>query len=404
MEGLKTDDLANLLGLFHPWTIKKIQLNETAKKLVIEIGKQTDKSLFAFMHNKHSANLMSKRWQHIKLGQYSSYIEVNLPAAELAELASTLPPAFLGAPGKLITREISESIRIGYANHLDSKIIADFLGLDIEITDTEIKDIKAKAQKKNSLALLPLESNDIWKDILTEQRPFSTQMLPLKLLLSRLKLEITKDPGTSTLQKSIMELRAFFIRHSAQLKSEYQQLGAYEIPPTDKKTQSTRLKLLLPGSQSIIWQQLLTGELKLKSKSMPLQLCLAQQQRTYQTSSNDQQRDEAIRTLQLFFKHNAKNLIAELKFLADLKAKELNTKHPAELPAIDNCIWKNILLDDQLLESSKMNYRLLVSKLKTTYQQTGDDSCLFQLREFFNQNARSMEEEIQTINRLASSQ
>lgn len=404
MDCIKTEDLSRILGLFDPWKIKNVELFESSKSLVIEIEKKTDKSLFAFMQSKPVVDVTTKRWQHVRFGHFNSFIELRATLEEISQLSTELPPAFLGSAGKSITRELADTIRNAYSRNLTPDMISSLLGIRVGIVDEEIREIETEETTDDKVSLLPLESNEIWRDILTDKIQISTRLLPLKLLLSRLKLETLKEPDDGTLHKSVLELRAFFVRHASQLKHEYDQLGAYKADHEKPKAKPNKLKLVLPGAKSILWRQMLAGDLDIPTESMPLKMCLAQQKRAYRTSVSEAHRSEVVRTLQLFFKHNAKSLVPELKILTELVKQNQQSNSQVLLPDIENEVWQKILLDDTLLESEKINYRLLLSRLKANYRRTNDISYLMQLREFFNQNARSMEEEIQTINRLAISQ
>ena len=119
-------------------------------------------------------------------------------------------------------------------------------------------------------------------------------------------------------------------------------------------------------------------------------------------SSTEEVRVEIIRNVQLFFKHNARTLIPELRILTDLLTNQKNGD--VELPPINSDVWKQLLLDDELLNTDKINYRLLLSRLKTTYRRDHDAGSIEQLRSFFSQNAKAMTDEIKVINRLAAAQ
>ncbi|TCS43751.1 hypothetical protein [Reinekea marinisedimentorum] len=401
MDGLKTDDLGRILGLFSPWTVKSTEFDERSNSLVIELTKSEDRKRFGLIQPKPAAERICKRWHHVPLGRCRCQIEVNLPASELAELRNGLPPAFLGTASQYVTRELADRIRLAHSAGLHAGLISELLGLSTEMAEAEIRLLEAAQAIQPSTALLPLESSSIWLNILTDTQPLSTTMLPLKLLLSRLKLDVAKDPGRA-LHKSVLELRTFFVLNSHQLTAELNQLGVYPAKHTQAGQQKQKLKLILPGSGSHLWHQLLTGERTLKTESMPLKLCLAQQKRAYRSGPGDAERAEAIRNLQQFFRHNAQSLVSELKTLTGWARQQPSS--PILLPAIEHQVWQSILLDDQLLASEKINYRLLVSRLKNKYRRTGDRDCLLQLRDFFNQNASTMAAEIQTINRLADGQ
>lgn len=409
MDSLKTQDLAQILGLYSPWYIKDIDLAADAESITIFLDKQADKSRFTFRAaaNKKGQQV-TRQWQHIRFGHYTTYIQATMTLEELAEISSDRPPAFLGADNKTITRELADTIRIAYSRNLNADMISSLLGITHTVVETELREIETEEQHKEHVALLPLESNPVWRGVLTDQVKLSTRLLPLKLLLSRLKLDVSKNmESTDAVQRSVSELRNFFLRHAAQLTSEFEQIGARDrspepAPASTNNTSTSKTKLVLPGTKNIIWHQLLTDEFELNTQSMPLKLNIAQQRRSYMSATKDFERLEVVRSLQLFFKHNARTLIPELRILTEMLEKQKTAG--VDLPPIHHDIWKKLLLDDQLLSTDKINYRLLLSRLKTSYRRNQDQGSITQLHNFFSQNARSMTEEIKIINNLAAAQ
>lgn len=401
MDSLKTQDLAAIIGLYSPWNIKEIELSMDAESITISLEKVNDKGRFSFLTGTKKSQQVTRKWQHVRFGHYNTFIQASMTLDELAEISADRPPAFLGAENKAITRELADTIRIAHSRNLNADMISGLLGINHDIVESEIREIETEEQQRRHVALLPLESNPVWRGILTDQVKLSTRLLPLKLLLSRLKLDVSKNMDSAdVMQKSVSELRNFFIRHAHQLTHEYEQIGARESAAPKAQTQKT--KLVLPGTKNVIWHQLLTGEFELNTQSMPLKLNVAQQRRAYMASTNEKERVEVVRNIQLFFKHNARSLIPELKILTEMLNQQKNTGE--QLPPISHDIWKKLLMDDQILSSDKINYRLLLSRLKTTYRRDQDTGSIEQLRNFFRQNARAMTEEIKVINTLAAAQ
>lgn len=401
MDSLKNRDMAQILGLYSPWAIKDIELSGDTESIVVHLEKQPDRSRFSFLANQKKTQQVTRRWQHVRFGHVNSYIEATMTLEDLAEISEDRPPAFLGAENKRITRELSDTIRIAYSRQLNAEMISGLLGIALDVVETEIREIETEEQMKQSVSLLPLESNPVWRDILTDKVKVSTRLLPLKLLLSRLKLDVAKNPEQAdVMQKSVSELRAFFLRHAHQLTHEYEIIGAKD-PNAAAKTRASKTKLVLPGTKNEIWHQMLSGDFDLNTQSMPLKLNLAQQRRSYARAEDAQQRIEVIRNLQLFFKKNARTLIPELKILTQMLHEQQH--QDIALPPPDHTIWKQLLLDDQLLSSDKINYRLLLSRLKSSYRRNHDNSSIEQLHNFFSQNARAMTDEIKVINSLAAS-
>ncbi|MFQ3229106.1 hypothetical protein [Reinekea sp.] len=399
MESLKNDDFAKLLGIYLPWVIKSLEISADSETLTIIVEKQSDKGRFSFLAASKKGQQVTRRWQHVRLGHYATYIQASMSLDELAELSETHCPAFLGLEGKKITRELDESIRIAYSRSSIPDIISGLLGIKSELIESKIREIETEESQLKTLPTLPLESEAIWREILLDKVKLSTRLLPLKLLLSRLKLDINRNPDDKAmLQRASAELRNFFNRHALQLKSEYEQVGATNNR-TNQASSSGKLKLVLPSTQNKIWHELLTNSLELETNSMPMKLNLANKRQSYTAAKSDVDRLEVVRSLQIFFKNNARTHIHELRFLTELLEKQKSNLD--ELPDENHEIWKQLLADDQLLNSEKINYRLFLSRVKLDYSRDHDGNSAKKLHDFFSQNSKYMTEEIGKINSLA---
>ncbi|MBU2864350.1 hypothetical protein KO489_10895 [Reinekea forsetii] len=399
MESLKNEDFARVLGVYLPWVVKSLELSTDSDSLTIIIEKQAEKGRFSFLTSNKKQQQVTRRWQHVRIGHYSTYIQATMALNDLAELTESHCPAFLGLDGKKITRELDETIRIAHSRTSLPDIISGLLGVSPEIIETKIREIETEDSQAKKLAVLPLESDAVWRDILLDKTKLTTRLLPLKLLLSRLKLDINRNPDDKALmQRSSAELRNFFDRHALQLKSEYEQVGATQNRSHQSAPQ-TKVKLVLPSTQNPIWHSILMGEMDLPTSSMPLQLSLAHKKNSYRSAETKAEQLDIIRSLQIFFKRNAKKYISELKFLTEM----ISTQQTASdiLPPQNHDIWKKLLTDDKILSSEKINYRLFLSKEKSKYLKEQDEECLKNIRDFFFQNSRSMKEEIALINSLA---
>ena len=399
MDSLKNEAFAKILGIYHPWVVKSLEISADSESLTIVIEKQADKARFSFLATNRKSQQVTRRWQHIRFGHYTTYIQASMSLDELSEATDSNCPAFLGMDGKNITRELEDTIRIAYSRSLIPDIISGLLGVKAELVEAKIREIETEESHLKSLPLLPLESDPVWRGVLLDEVKLSTRLLPLKLLLSRLKLDIIRNPKDKEfLQRSSAELRNFFTRHAPQLKSEYEQVGATKARPSQSGT-SNKTKLILPSTQNLIWHEILMSERDLKTSSMSLKLNLAHKKQSYAAADTKQDKLEVVRTLQIFFKRNARQHIPELKLLTAML--DVQKGKGDDLPPANHDIWKQLLIDDQILNSEKINYRLFLSKVKLNYLRNHDDESIELLRDFFSKNAKAMTEEIDKINTLA---
>ncbi len=402
MRTLQPQDFASILGIFDPWAIKDIEISQEKEQILFILEKKKDKKeFFLFSKSAENDHLKTMKWHHIKLGQFKSAIQLSLPINDFLELDAN-GPSFVGKSSNAITNELSDSIQLFHQKGLDTDMIQSLLGTPMALIEQAINALASEQHQKTMASNLPLIGNPVWREVLTDKKRITTKLLPLKLLLSSLKLEISKKPDDPDIVlQSVSELRTFFVKNANQLKSEYIQIGA-QISPVQKKVQSKQ-KFVLPALKSLAWQHILTGKVQLDSAHMGLKFNLAQQRKLYKLASNHEQRSEVIKNLALFIKANARALIPVLKQLTEL-SNQYKTIQGSILPPPEHDVWKQLLIDDKLLPSEKINYRLLLSRLKMTYQKNQDTSTIEELYQFFDKNSGVMTEEIEAIKQLASGQ
>ena len=139
------------------------------------------------------------------------------------------------------------------------------------------------------MTYLPTENHPVWSKLLRDQIHLKTNLLPLKLLLSKLKLDSVKVQEDRLID-NIIELRDFFIANSQNLEKEIDQLCGIE---GDRKSGGkrtapvSRTKLVLPSVRNPIWVEILTGQVALNSKSVPLNLLISHQKSVFLLSHDN---------------------------------------------------------------------------------------------------------------------
>lgn len=408
MEKLQKSDLEQILGIYSPYSIRSMELNPVDETLLLVLEESAHKSRFSLRAKPSSkreadqSNKQSFQWQHVRLGRFTTYIKarINPNSTNLNRFT------FLGDASKQYSYGLQQLVEQCKSRGLDSDGITALLGVDLVTTKSILMDLEASESERRAEAVLPLESDPIWRAILTHDVNLTTKLLPLKLLLSRLKLNVYNKKDAETVQGAVAELRQFFAQHAHQLKGEYAQLGITLSTATSEPKAKSKLKLKLPGLNNPIWVQILSGTFDLHSRDMPLNLFITKLKKQFADCEDENAQRLIISDLQSFFKKNARSLIPELKILTRIITGESeNGTSSASLPQSDHVIWQRLLENQASLPTDKMNYLLLLSKLRSTLLSSEDETvrsnAMQQLHDFFVQNQSLMTNEIKQINELS---
>ncbi len=408
MDKLQKSDLEQILGIYSPYSIRSLDLNPVDETLLITLAESAKKSRFSIRagsntnkRDSQQSNRQACHWHHVRLGRFNTQIRAYINP----ESTSVSRFSFLGDSNKKYSFGLQQAIEQAKGKGLDADTIATVLGLDLALVKSILMDIEISENEKQAESILPLETDPIWRAVLTHELNLTTKLLPLKLLLSRLKLNVYSQKNSDVMQSAVAELRQFFAQHAPQLKSEFAQLGINTASKPTEQTAKPKLKLKLPGLNNPIWHQILSGSFDLHSRDMPLNLFITKLKKQYADNADSGARRQVISDLQSFFKKNARALILELKILTKIIQGEVEVDKPVALPKEDHVIWQRLLENEASLPTEKMAYLLLLSRLRSTFVRSTDatekDKAIRQLREFFVQNQSMFAPEIEKINDLS---
>ena len=410
MDKLYRKHLENVLGVTEPWSITGIDLDRNTRRIEILLTYQPEKNRFSFISKNpgqtfRSDTLTQSRWRHINLGQYACFTKIDaatISAAGGVLHSSSGIPAYIGEVGKKYTTMVKQQVSLNAMRGFDSKTIASVMHFDEQFIRGVLEDLSRKSISDRPKTYLPTEVDNIWREVLADKVFIKTQMFPLKLLLSKLKLSVSNTDDPDAAELAIRELRQFFIANSRNLESEYAQICGLSM---DQRSVAQRSKsanrLVLPSVKNGIWVHILNGKLNIKSNNMSLNLLLVRQRSTFQNSEDNESKVRAINTLREFFKKNARGLRHELVLINRVLQTPEKQKNKVVLPDSGHQVWQKILRDDSFVPSNHMAYKLLLSKLRSSLLLNGSPEveldAASRIRDFFLRNQRSMQDELRSL-------
>ncbi len=408
MERFDLASLEEILGIQPPWHITSVHIDHASREALIKIDDRDKKKLFGLIEQQNKANDLDQRvsgkWRYMRIGAYQCNIQAEVPVSAgntAINLSLLNGPAFLGHPERNYSNFHRQQVALMELKGLNSAQICDLLETSPQTCEQIRTDISAASPQARALAFLPTEVDGAWRQVLCDKLHIRTNVLPLKLLLSKLKLAAAKTENAIQMGEYCRQLRQFFMANAHLMDGEVDQVCGLSSEHMKRQASVTkqRQKLVLPSLKNAVWIDLLTGKLNLNSGSVPLNLLMSRQRVTFLQAKDSATRIAAIETLREYFKKNHRSLRAELVLIN--RAMAINEKTRVRLPNPDHDIWQQILSDDNLVSSNHVAYKLLLSKLRAKVKATHDPVVKLEaarsIRNFMQQNHRSLQRELSAI-------
>ena len=400
-----------LLGIYAPWTVEDIIIDEKYKLIEITVAPSNEKSVFSFLNKSaepEKINGQKRRWNHINLGHYSCYIVSAYQSKidqDLSLSQSTLlHPQFLGDAQSSYTHLLRQQVALAKLRGLDAPSIASQFKIDAGLVEKIISDIAKMPDNIQLACCLPTEIDCIWEKILLDKVSLKTQVVPLKLLLSKLKLTSSDNKDEQQLKESVLALRKFFIAQARSLEAEYCQIcGISNRKQLSDERQTNSTRLLLPSLKNSIWLKMITGKINLNSTNVSFNLFLTRLRHAFQNSRDNTERLNTLNSLREFFRKNARPLKAELIQINKLMAAPEDTQY--SLPDEQHKVWRRILKEDGFMQSEHVAYKLLLANLRAQISMNPDPvielNAARRIRDFLSHNQKSMQHELRTLLKTA---
>jgi hypothetical protein len=401
MDRLNRREIEQILGIYPPFRVKDVFINSEQETLTVLLEEQSAKARGRFISSNKKVTGTTLSWHHSKTGRFDTIIKIKPTASTFSKSRNLNPPAFLGAQDTQYTYQLQQTVLLAAAKKLDSETISTFTGIDRKLIGQIMGDAENASQNQQIKSLLPQETDPIWRAIIKHEISFKTNLAPLKFLISRLELTyINNKQDPSVLQDSIATLRQFFIKHRAQLKSEYAQIGVNLEPVTSTPEAKKINKRVSLTPEHPIWNSILTGNIDLLSKNTGLNLYITQLKSLYRkTDNSNDEKHQIAKELLFYLKKNMAKLKPELVSISRIVAQMGNISTNQSIPDATHAIWIHLLNGDFNIESKQMAFKLLLVKARASENTT---EAVEQIRQYFIRNPRRLENELRQIDQQIS--
>ncbi len=399
MDKLRTRDVENFLGIYSPFYIKDMKLDEEADIFTIQLDEISNKNKSLTSRFKATIKPNIYRWKHVKFGRLNTIIEFKSTQANYERLTKLVCPAFLGSVENNHTKQFEEVILFAHQKKLDAETISTLTGLEVDDIKKLILDTENSQITKNTSSLLPLETNPIWIKLIKREVTLKTNLTPLKMLLHKLELSEINNDDNHNLQESVATLRAFFIKNKANLVSEYEQIGAKkesQVKPLNKAANQTKSSTKLTPTHPV-WDSILTEKFSLMSSNLAFNLYISRLKNLYKQELSSSEKRDIVIELMRYLKKNIAGLRNELISIKKI-AESIDSESKAnKVPAKADEIWLDILTEKLEFNTSKLNLNLLLVKLKSQVAKGQEQESCNELQQFFADNQRSLAQELESL-------
>lgn len=396
MERLNLRELERLLGIYAPFRLKEVSMDNEKEILTVRLEDENVRSKIPF-RNIATRSTPVVQWHHVRTGRYQTLIEIEPSARTFSKGLMLNPPAFLGDKDNNYTHQLKQMVLMAAQKKLDSEAIATLLGVERKIVAHIVAEFEAEQQEQQVSALLPTESDPVWRAIIKHEISFKTNLAQLKFLISRLEIMCAKaidDPGV--MHEATSTLRQFFIKHKNQLKSEYAQIGVSQLAqPEAAPAAAPEKKRVTLTLDHPVWDDVLSGKIDLLSKNMGFNLYITQLKTLYRKEAvSNADKAQIARELLFYLKKNMAKLKPELAAISRIAAQMNNRDNVQVLPAPAHPVWQQILQGKIALSTEQMALKLLLVKARAAED---TEQARTQLREYFSRNVRILGAELKQL-------
>lgn len=401
MERLTQREMEQILGIYAPFRIKNLSLDNDNEVLTVHLEEQQNKSRRLFSTAPMKQPGLIKTWLHTKTGRFDTVIQLETNSKTFSKSRLLNPPAFIGNKDTGYTYQLQQTVLMAHSKNIDSLNISALLGLERTLVSQIIDDAKVQQQESQANSQLPMETDPVWRAIIKHEISFKTNFSALRFLISKLELTcMNSQDDSGVIQSSTATLRQFFIKHKNQLKSEYAQIGVTLQEAPEKVQEKTTSKKVKLTSEHPIWENILNGDIDLLSKNTGLNMYITQLKGLYRKAADNKQDQQQIaKELLSYLKKNMAKLKPELLSISKM-VKQLDSQETeATLPNIEHPVWDRLANQEANIDSKQLAYKLLLVKAHALEDKAEAKQLIWQ---YFNRNQRLLSAELSQLESLIS--
>jgi hypothetical protein len=344
--------LREILEMKAPWQVLNVSVDQRKKQIDIYIGFEgiLKKTMFGFSVKKglfgkggkstcprchttlpQNDHLETFKVQHLAIADFTTYLHIPSPDTIKSPQSDCICMYSWAVTGTKCTQPMYNFVVDMLQKVSNYKKVAEITGVtDEELQNiTEISGVKPTAVANDAAGSslrvssagesgIPHFAHPSWQSLIAGNTSIKTSVFGLSLLLQRARAKYDKNPTLTTCIDEAKVLRQFFLRNKKLLKDEIAQLTNKSQRGKNEPVRVAAKNSNIPAESALVWKRIASGEQRLETHLIGLQLLLGRVLRKSQSPDQSAEDREAdIRSICHFFIKHEKRLGKEIAQLGE---------------------------------------------------------------------------------------
>ncbi len=385
---------AQVLGLDQNWSVSNIEIDEPSNRIDITIAFAASSKRSLFKRGQPS-NIKTLPLRHLPVFGLRTFLHVPEPSEENGN-------KLWAAAGSRFTREMEDLTIAAIKNGKSNQGVSEITGL----TASDIREISERtghaiervvASQAEPLAGvgagqyehgisqsfeiiemgdIPAETHSNWIKLIEGQLNLESNAVGLQMLLQRIRQEVASSPTETTRLAGIRLLRQYFIKNQAQHKADIELINGTAFQSAGDKPMLEVIQGGLPGEQHECWQRIISGDLKIETVHVGLQMMMERVRLSVENSPSNASRLAGAKILRQFFTKYKNRLQTEIRQLGiePVPAGGTSSSIAAGVPAINHPCWNNLVTGELEIRTEAVGLQMMMERVRQSVQRNPSDS------------------------------
>ncbi len=226
---------------------------------------------------------------------------------------------------------------------------------------------------------IPLETHPNWMKLIQGQLELPSNAVGLKMLLQRVRQEVTQTPSETTKLAGIRLLRQYFVKNQSTHREDIDILNGNLANLATDKPNLEVIQGGIPAEQHECWKQIISGEQNIDTAHVGLQMMIERVRLSVANSPSESSRHAAAKILRQFFVKHKTRLSEELKQLGIDSASEplaTTVTMPAvvTVPATNHECWQKLLNGSINLDTNAVGLQMMLERVRMSIARNPTES------------------------------
>ncbi len=384
-----------ILKLDDGWSVTGLEIDEPSNRIDITVSYGAS-SKRSFFKRSTASDEQTKMLRHLPLLGMRTYLTVPIASVENGNKTwSYVSSKLTEAMEDTVLSAIRTSTSIQGVSDItgltpsDIREVSERTGVAIERRVIQAESNKQEIPLEETIAQsfeltemedIPTETHPNWMRFIQGQLILPSNAVGLKMLLQRIRQEITATPTETSKLAGIRLLRQFFIKNQATHRADIDILnGSVAFEKTRNIPNLAVIQGGLPGEQHECWQHIISGEKKIETIHVGLQMMIERVRLSVENSPSEASRHAGAKILRQFFlkhKNRLQNELNQLGVETQPQQMEATITMPVAVtvPATNHQCWQKLLSGSLDLNTNAVGLQMMLERVRMSIQRNPTES------------------------------